>query len=183
MIAKVLSMLLGGGAQRLVSTVFGDRAARARAAAEEQMAVQAGFQAEFSHRERRTWWDSLVDGLNRLPRPLMTFGVIGLFVWAVADPSAFSLAMLALQNVPEMLWYIFLAVIGFWFGTKMIEKAPRRMQGPSVEDVKRVHDLEAERHYREEMADRSKPLTNAAIMEWRARREAGAIQPVQVRPK
>ena len=171
MIAKLFSMLLGGGAQRLVSTVFGDRTARERYAAEEQMAVQTGFQAEFSHRERRTWWDSFVDGLNRLPRPLMTFGVIGLFVWAVVDPPAFSLAMLALQNVPEMLWYIFLAVIGFWFGTKMIEKAPRRVQGPNAEDVKRVHDIESERRYREEMADTSKPLTNGAIMEWNRRQK------------
>jgi hypothetical protein len=167
-------MLLGDGAQRLVSTVFGDRAARERYAAEEQMAVQMGFQAEFSHRDRRTWWDSLVDGLNRLPRPLMTFGVIGLFVWAVVDPPAFSLAMLALQNVPEMLWYIFLAVIGFWFGTKMIEKAPRRMEGPTAEDVKRVHDIEAERRYQEDMADTSKPLTNAAIVEWNRRRKRGS---------
>lgn len=103
----------------------------------------------------------------------MTFGVIGLFVWAVADPPAFSLAMLALQNVPEMLWYIFLAVIGFWFGTKMIEKAPRRVEGPNVGDVKRVHDLEMERRYQDEMADTSKPLTNAAIMEWNRRRERG----------
>ncbi len=173
MIGKVLSMLLGGGAQRLVATLFGDRAARERYAAEEQMAVQAGFQAEFAPRSRRTWWDSFVDGLNRLPRPLMTFGVIGLFVWAVVDPPAFSLAMLALRNVPEMLWYIFLAIIGFWFGTKMIEKAPRRLQGPSLEDVKRVHDLEAERRYQEEMADTSKPLTNAAIMEWNRRRKNG----------
>lgn len=65
----------------------------------------------------------------------------------------------------------------------MIEKAPRRVQGPGLNDVKRVHDFGAERRYRDERADTSKPLTNAAIMEWRARREAGAIQPVQVRPK
>ncbi len=54
----------------------------------------------------------------------------------------------------------------------MIEKAPRRVEGPSVEDVKRVHDLEAERRYQNELADRSKPLSNAAIMEWNRRRAA-----------
>jgi len=99
------------------------------------------------------------------------FGVIGVFVLALVDPPAFSLAMLPLQNVPEVLRYIFLAIIGFWFGTKMIEKAPRRMRGPSLEDVKRVHDLEAERRYRQEIADTSKPLTNAAILEWNRRRK------------
>lgn len=68
----------------------------------------------------------------------MTLRMIGLFIWAVADPPAFSLAiMLALQDVPEMLWYIFLAIIGFWFGTKMIEKAPCHMQGTSAEGVTR----------------------------------------------
>ena len=68
----------------------------------------------------------------------MVFGVIGLFVSAVADLLVFSLAMPVLQNVSEMLWYIFLAVIGFRFGTKMIKTAGRRAQGPSVEDVKRA---------------------------------------------
>ncbi|MBK8909033.1 MAG: hypothetical protein IPM60_14400 [Rhodospirillales bacterium] len=54
----------------------------------------------------------------------------------------------------------------------MIEKAPHRMQGPSAEDVKRIHDVEAERRY-QEMADASKPLTNAGIVEWNRRREWG----------
>lgn len=54
----------------------------------------------------------------------------------------------------------------------MIDRAPRRTQGPSLEDVKRVHDLEAERRYQREMADTSKPLTNAAIAEWNRRRKA-----------
>jgi len=101
----------------------------------------------------------------------MTFGVIGLFVWAVADPPGFSLAMLAQQNVTEMLWYIFLAVIGFWFGTRTIEKAPRWVQGPNQEDVKRVYDVEVQRRYRQELADTSKPLSNAAILEWNRRRK------------
>ena len=59
----------------------------------------------------------------------MVFGVIGLFVSAVADPPVFSLAMPVLQNVSEMLWYNFLAVIGFTFGTKMTKTAGRRGRG------------------------------------------------------
>lgn len=52
----------------------------------------------------------------------------------------------------------------------MIEKAPRRVQGPGLDDVKRIHGLEAERRYRDERADTSKPLSNASIMEWKRRR-------------
>ncbi len=48
----------------------------------------------------------------------------------------------------------------------MIEKAPRRVQGPSLEEVKRVYDVETECCYQEEMVDTSIPLTNAAIIEW-----------------
>jgi hypothetical protein len=70
------------------------------------MAMQTGFQADYSHRERRTWWGSFVDRLSRLPRPLMTFGVIGLFVWAVAGPPAFSLAMLALRRCRDALVHL-----------------------------------------------------------------------------
>jgi hypothetical protein len=55
-------------------------------------------------------------------------------------------------NIPASRWpcpqflldriaYIFLAVVGFWFRTKIIKKAPCRMQGASAEGVTR-HDLQ-----------------------------------------
>ena len=51
-------------------------------------------QAEFTQAPL-TWWDSLMNGLNRLPRPLLTLGTIGLFVYAMVDPVGFSARMVA----------------------------------------------------------------------------------------
>lgn len=53
-------------------------------------------------------------------------------------------------------------------------KRPRGASpGPSVKDVKRSRDLEAERRYQDEMANTSKSLSNASFMEWNQRRKGG----------
>ena len=36
------------------------------------------------------WFDRLVNGVNRLPRPFLAFGTIGLIVYAMADPVQFA---------------------------------------------------------------------------------------------
>jgi hypothetical protein len=143
-IGTLLNIILGKPAQTLVKTIFGDKAQRELSTAAADQSIQDGFQAEFGPRENRTWWDSFVDGLNRIIRPFMTFGVIGLFVWAVMEPTKFAIAMSALQHVPNMLWYIFMTIIGFWFGTKMLEKAPKEFKGPSIEAIRKIAALEVE---------------------------------------
>ena len=171
MIDKVVKFLGGGvidSARGLYTAIAGDSAARDANTHTEQMAVYNQFAAEFGH--ARTWWDSFIDGLNRLPRPFMTFGTIGMFAWCVIDPPAFGDAMIQLAKVPEALWWILWTIVGFWFGGKMISK-DIKYTPPSVENIKALNDLASENRYQREMADTSKPLTNAAIMEWNARRK------------
>ncbi|MES2667863.1 MAG: holin family protein [Pseudomonadota bacterium] len=64
------------------------------------------------------WFDSLVDGLNRLPRPLLAFGTIGMFVYAMVDPPQFAQRMVGLNAVPEPLWWLLGAVVAFYFGAR-----------------------------------------------------------------
>ena len=116
----------------LIRTLAGDKEKRDQFAHSEQMAVYEQFAAEFTARAQRTWWDSLVDGFNRLPRPVMTFGMIALFVWCVRDPAGFTESMVALQAMPEMGWYLALTITSFWFGTKMIERAPKKFSLPHL---------------------------------------------------
>ncbi len=172
MIGKIFDFLGGGvidSAKGLYTAIAGDRSARDSNAHSEQMAVYNQFAAEFRHLQGRTWWDSLIDGLNRLPRPVMTFGTLALFVWCVADPPAFIEAMGALSAVPEMLWVIFLTIVSFWFGGKLLAK-DLKFKPPSVADIKQANDLASEVRYSHEMRDTEKPLTNAAILEWNKRR-------------
>lgn len=75
------------------------------------------FAAEFAARPR-TWFDGFVDGLNRLPRPVLTLGTVGLFAYAMIEPQGFGLRMTNLNLVPEPLWWLLGAIISFYFGAR-----------------------------------------------------------------
>lgn len=108
----------------IVKTIFGDRSARDQQSHENQMAVQQQFAAEFGH--SKTVWDSFIDGVNRLPRPVMTFGMIALFWYCVTDPDGFERSAQALRSMPHEGWTLLWMVTAFWFGTKAIEKIPSK---------------------------------------------------------
>lgn len=77
------------------------------------------FAAEFHDRMNRTKWDSFVDGLNRLPRPLLTFAIIGFFVLAPASPARFLEIAKAYQVMPPGYWALLSVIVGFYFGGRM----------------------------------------------------------------
>lgn len=80
-------------------------------------AAQASYASEF-HRAPGGWFDSVVNGLNRLPRPILALATPALFGYAMVDPSGFSLRMQGLQAVPEPLWWLLGAVVAFYFGAR-----------------------------------------------------------------
>ncbi len=61
-----------------------------------------------------SWFDILVDGLNRLPRPMLTLWVFGILAnwWNAPD----------LTNVHPMLLNIVWTIITFWFGSRVVLK-------------------------------------------------------------
>ncbi|WP_096785640.1 holin family protein [Rhodobacter sp. CZR27] len=64
------------------------------------------------------WFDRLVNGLNRLPRPMLAFGTLALFVFAMVDPESFGRRMSGLALVPDPLWWLLAAIVGFYFGSR-----------------------------------------------------------------
>lgn len=64
------------------------------------------------------WFNQLINGLNRLPRPALALGTMGLFVYAMVEPVGFGLRMQRLQLVPEPLWWLLGAVVSFYFGAR-----------------------------------------------------------------
>lgn len=112
----------GTAIQKNVKTLKGDKAEAEQHVHAEQMAVLNQYAAEFAGRAPKTWFDSLVDGLNRLPRPIMTFGIIALFCWAVIDPGGFIDVMAALEIVPDALWTFLMLVAGFFFGGRFVKE-------------------------------------------------------------
>jgi len=77
------------------------------------------FSAEFHQRQNRTWWDSLVDGLNRLPRPLITVAILSFFVLAPLNPQKFLEIAKAYELMPPGYWALLSVIIGFYFGGRM----------------------------------------------------------------
>jgi len=63
-------------------------------------------------------FDRFVNGLNRLPRPMLALGTLGLFIYAMIDPMHFAERMLGLAYVPEPLWWLLGAIVSFYFGAR-----------------------------------------------------------------
>jgi hypothetical protein len=107
-----------GGAAKGVAEVFVPSATRRmELSAEAQGAALAQLGAEFGHAPEG-WFDRVVNGLNRLPRPLLAFGTLGLFVHAMVDPEGFARRMVGLNAVPEPLWWLLGAIVAFYFGAR-----------------------------------------------------------------
>lgn len=107
-----------GNAATGISEVFTQNQTRRMELDEEAYArAMSEHGAEFAT-PGATWWDSLMNGLNRLPRPLLTLGTIGLFVYAMIDPVSFSARMEGLALIPEPLWWLMGAIVSFYFGAR-----------------------------------------------------------------
>jgi len=164
----------------VIGKVFGSKNDRDRYKHQSDMMVHNQYAAEFRHRENRTWWDSLVDGLNRLPRPVMVFLTISYFLLSYFDTVEFQKVNVALDTVPSSMWYVLSAIIGFYFAARELHKNRDKKMALSDEQfeqvVKRQQALDAlkpimnEKDFQAEMADTNKPMSNAAIAEWNRRR-------------
>jgi hypothetical protein len=119
---------IGNAVSNVVGTIWRNKHGKDIAIDDQQMAVFAHLAAEFAPRLRKTWWDSFVDGLNRLPRPVITFSIIGIFVWAFYDPFGFAQYMQAMEVVPDELWLMWLAIVAFWFGGRLVGHDLRKPQ-------------------------------------------------------
>lgn len=107
-----------GATVKDVSEVFTANATRRmELSAEAQAAALAQNGAEFRDPGERLF-DRFVNGLNRLPRPLLAFGTLGLFIYAMADPRGFGDRMTGLNLVPEPLWWLLGAIVSFYFGAR-----------------------------------------------------------------
>ena len=120
LIGSLLGTLFGSGRNVVAETaeVFRVNAeAEAQRAAASQGAALAQFGQEFA-RPRQGWFDRLMDALNRLPRPMMALGTIGLFVSAMVAPLWFAERMQGIALVPEPLWWLLGAIVSFYFGAR-----------------------------------------------------------------
>ena len=117
MIVPILAKIgswLGGGiiesagkvAVDVGKTYFGDKSEKEQHFSAEQIAILDQYAAEFAIRTQRTWWDSFVDGLNRLVRPGLALGAQAAFVWVFIDPVGFAECMQAAARSGDALGFV-----------------------------------------------------------------------------
>ncbi|MFZ1727789.1 MAG: holin family protein [Albidovulum sp.] len=156
----LISRIIGGPAATTalaqaavgVAEVFTPNATgKMRAGHEAYLAALDEHGAEFQY-VRPGFFDRFVNGLNRLPRPMLALGTLGLFVYAMVDPASFAERMIGLNYVPEPLWWLLAAIVGFYFGAR--EAHYFRVRPPAGVTVS-------------EPSRRTE--SNAALSEWRGR--------------
>lgn len=108
---------LGSAAKGVAEVLTPSATRRMELSAEAQMAALGQIGQEYQM-PAPGWFDRVVNGLNRLPRPFLAFGTIGLFVYAMHDPQGFAARMVGLNAVPEPLWWLLGAVVAFYFGAR-----------------------------------------------------------------
>jgi hypothetical protein len=179
--AREIGTAVGG-----VAEVFaGNRAQREAQDAERFQAVVAEQSAEFAQAPTGAF-HGFVDGLNRLPRPMMALGTLSLFVYAMVEPLGFGLRMEGLQHVPEPLWWLLGAIVSFYFGAREFHYW-RGGALPSVASARTVVETGGRVKAPVAEAEEDAPLSlgalrpkgriaaadpyyNAALEEWRGRR-------------
>lgn len=65
------------------------------------------------------WYDRLINGINRLGRPVLLVSAMAFFSWSIYDPNYFATVMKALATAPEYIQQIILLVVAI-FGTGRI---------------------------------------------------------------
>lgn len=131
MIAALLRSLFGNDHNVLRETVevFRENAeAGAERAHRDRSAALQQFAAEF-HGSNRSGFDRLIDGLNRLPRPMLAFATLVLLASAMIDPVWFATRMEGLLLVPEPLWWLLGVIVSFYFGARHQAKSQDFQRG------------------------------------------------------
>ena len=118
----------------LARVVRGDRAASDEMDHDWRTAVLEQLGAEFAQAQV-SGFDRLINGLNRVPRPALALGTLGLFVYAMADPVGFAGRMQGLVLVPDQLWWLLGAIVSFYFGARELHYLRGAKPKVDIEDV------------------------------------------------
>lgn len=192
LISGVFELLFGGGRNvvRDTAQVFRENAeAGAQRAQTVQTQAMTQFGAEFAV-PRKGGFDRFMDGLNRLPRPALALGTLGLFVSAMVDPLWFSARMQGIALVPEPLWWLLGVIVSFYFGARhqaKMQDLQRNLADTMVRAPQVMANIASLQQLRSDspgvanpvddqrtVAESVTPGDNPALEEWKALQRASA---------
>ena len=182
LIGDIFGVFFGGdrNAIRETAEIFRPNAENeaVRDAAREAAAL-AQFASEFAL-PRQGLFDRFIDGVNRLPRPMLALGTLGLFAAALIDPVWFAQRMHGVALVPEPLWWLMGAIVSFYFGARHQTKSHQYSKAlaealartPEIaRNIETIDALREESRIKSQSAPAASHSGNAALNEWRASRE------------
>ena len=165
LIERVMTLVFGSGGNAVKETaeVFRENAeASAERGKDIQLAALAAQSAEFGSGKGRL--DRVMDGINRLPRPLMALGCLGLVISAMIDPVWFAARMTGLSLVPEPLWWLLGVIVSFYFGARHQAKG-QEFQKSHADTMARLPAVTEGLRTLQDARDQDR---NAALEEWKA---------------
>ncbi|MDA9274654.1 holin family protein [bacterium] len=188
-IERMFQLMFGGGGNMVRDTVevFRENAeAGSQRGAQVQMQAMREYGQEFAI-PRQGWFDRFMDGVNRLPRPALALGTLGLFVAAMIDALWFSQRMQGIALVPEPMWWLLGVIVSFYFGARhqvKSQKFQREIVGTMAHVPQVMRNIKALKELRAEsvgVADSGPdvrlsvasiaPDANAALDAWRKRNQ------------
>lgn len=159
-----------GRAVEGVAEVFVEnKTKKAAAEHQEHVAAQNQYAVEFTQTPSGIF-DRFVNALNRLPRPILALGTVGLFAFAMMDPAAFAVRMRGLAEVPEPLWWLLGAIVSFYFGARELHYARRPKPAPMVQQAapqQFLRWIRANDQPDDASHSPSEPGYNAALEDWK----------------
>lgn len=168
LIERFMDFVFGAGVKDTVE-IFRENA-EARAVRHHQLTEGAlnQFGGEFQY-AGLSLFDRVINGLNRLPRPALAFGTLGLFILAMVDPVWFAERMAGLALVPEPMWWLLGAIVSFYFGARHQAKS-QEFQNSLAQTYERAEVFRARgRAKRTSALQQSFPSEqNAALDAWRS---------------
>ena len=187
LIDGVFGLLFGGGRNALKETVevFRENAQEgAQLSASIQTKAMELHAKEFD-RSGKGAFDKFMDGLNRMPRPLLALGTLALFVSAMISPLWFAERMQGIALVPEPLWWLLGVIVSFYFGarhqvkTQQFQREIAATVARAPQIMENIQNLRAMRSGDKGAAETRgdadltlaaiKPEANAALSDWKTR--------------
>ncbi|WP_187429912.1 hypothetical protein ROLI_018400 [Roseobacter fucihabitans] len=194
LITGILSTIFGNGRNVIVDTaeVFRENTeAGASRSQELRLEAMQQFAREFEA-SKQGWFDRVMDGVNRLPRPALALGTLGLFVAAMVDPIWFSARMQGIALVPEPLWWLLGVVVSFYFGARhqiksqQFQRSIAQTMAVAPQVIKNITTLNTLRPTSPGLADTGHdarlsalsvlPDGNSALADWQARHKQTATK-------
>ncbi|MCV3272401.1 holin family protein [Roseobacter sinensis] len=194
LISGLLNIIFGNDRNVIAQTaeVFRENTEEGAARAQQlRLGAMAQFAQEFEVAPQG-WFDRMMDGVNRLPRPALALGTLGLFLAAMIDPVWFAARMQGIALVPEPLWWLLGVIVSFYFGARhqiksqQFQKSIARTMSFAPKVVDNISALGALKATSPGVADAGHdaqlatlsvaPDENSALAAWRAQKGAPATK-------